>query len=259
MRFRSSLFAVLVACGSGNEPAQVVPQQQPVVVTRTVQPTPVRSGMVQLPQIAVSELPLDQTPAPWTLTASDGSGLVATRVEAKAVTQGPLAFTELHLYFANVENRIREGTFAITLPSGAAVSRFAMETNGQWMEAEVVEKQVARRAYEDFLHRKQDPALMEKAPGNQFTARVFPIEANSVKHVIVSFSQELPGMRYVLPLRGLPKVKQLEVELHTPAGDQKLTKQDWLPDRDFVSAAETTAEAVTANGIVVAPSPDRTG
>ncbi len=252
MRFRSSLFAVLVACGSGNEPAQVVPQQQPVVMTRTVQPTPVRSGMVQLPQIAVSELPLDQTPAPWTLTASDGSGLVATRVEAKAVTQGPLAFTELHLYFANVENRIREGTFAITLPSGAAVSRFAMETNGQWMEAEVVEKQVARRAYEDFLHRKQDPALMEKAPGNQFTARVFPIEANSVKHVIVSFSQELPGMRYVLPLRGLPKVKQLEVELHTPAGDQKLTKQDWLPDRDFVSAAETTAEAVTANGIVVA-------
>ena len=141
------------------------------------------ASFVQLPQIAVSELPLDQTPAPWTLTASDGSGLVATRVEAKAVTQGPLAFTELHLYFTNVEDRIREGTFAITLPANAAVSRFAMETNGQWMEAEVVEKQVARRAYEDFLHRKQDPALMEKAAGNQFTARVFPIEANSGSRV----------------------------------------------------------------------------
>jgi tetratricopeptide (TPR) repeat protein len=252
MRFRSSLFAVLVACGSGAEPAQVVSQPAPVVAARTVEAPPVRSAMVQLPQLAVSELPLDQTPAPWTLTASDGSGLVATKVEAKAVMQGPLAFTELHLYFTNVENRIREGTFAITLPAGAAVSRFAMETNGQWMEAEVVEKQVARRAYEDFLHRKQDPALMEKAPGNQFTARVFPIEANSVKHVIVSFSQELPGTRYVLPLRGLPKVKQLEIELHTPAGDQKLTKQEWLPDADFVSTAETSAEAITAGGIVVA-------
>jgi len=73
-----------------------------------------------------------------------------------------------------------------------------------------------------------------------------------VKHVIVSFSQELPGARYVLPLRGLPKVKQLEVELHTPAGDQKLTKQDWLPDADFVSTTETSAEAITAGGIVVA-------
>jgi len=210
------------------------------------------ASFVQLPQIAVSELPLDQTPAPWTLTASDGSGLVATRVEAKAVTQGPLAFTELHLYFTNVEDRIREGTFAITLPANAAVSRFAMETNGQWMEAEVVEKQVARRAYEDFLHRKQDPALMEKAAGNQFTARVFPIEANSVKHVIVSFSQELPGMRYVLPLRGLPKVKQLDVALLTPGGEQKLSKRDWQPDADFVSTSETSAEAITAGGVVVA-------
>ncbi len=254
MRFRQSLFALLVACGSSTQPESAPQQQQPLAQRATVvQTTPVRTAsFVQLPQIAVSELPLDQTPAPWTLTASDGSGLVATRVEAKAVTQGPLAFTELHLYFSNVENRIREGTFAITLPSGAAVSRFSMETNGQWMEAEVVEKQVARRAYEDFLHRKQDPALMEKGAGNQFTARVFPIEANSVKHVIVSFSQELPGMRYVLPLRGLPKVKQLDVELHTPTGDQKLSKRDWLPDADFASSAEASAEAITANGIVVA-------
>jgi len=254
MRAPSSLFALLVACGTNSQPEPVALTQAPtpVAVSRPVQATPVRSALVQLPQIAANELPLDQTPAPWTLTASDGSGLVATRVEAKAVVQGPLAFTELHLYFANVESRIREGTFAITLPSGAAVNRFAMETNGQWMEAEVVEKQVARRAYEDFLHRKQDPALMEKAPGNQFTARVFPIEANSVKHVIVSFSQELPGARYVLPLRGLPKVQQLEVALQTPAGEQKLTERDWLPDRDFVSTIDTAAEAITAGGIVVA-------
>ena len=77
-----------------------------------------------------------------------------------------------------------------------------MKVNGVWQEGEVVEKQAARRAYEDFLHRKQDPALMEKAEGNQFTARVFPIPAKGVKHLVVSFSQELPGERYVLPLRG---------------------------------------------------------
>ena len=253
MRFRSSLFALLVACASGAQPEPVVEQATPVQSQQVVKAPPVQAAsFVQLPQIAVTELPLDQTPAPWTLTASDGSGLVATKVEAKAVTQGPLAFTELHLYFANVENRIREGTFAITLPAGAAVNRFAMETNGQWMEAEVVEKQVARRAYEDFLHRRQDPALMEKAPGNQFTARVFPIEANSIKHVIVSFSQELPGMRYVLPLRGLPKTRQIDVSLLTPTGEQKLSKTDWLPETDFVSTAETSAEAITAGGIVVA-------
>jgi tetratricopeptide (TPR) repeat protein len=254
MRIRAALFALLVACGSGDERAPQTSRVAPAVVS----PTPVVTvGSVALPELTRISMPLEQVPAPWTLTASDGSGLVATRVDAKAVVQGPLAFTELHLYFANTENRIREGTFAITLPSGAAVSRFAMETNGRWMEAEVVEKQVARRAYEDFLHRKQDPALMEKAPGNQFTARVFPIEAKSVKHVVVSFSQELPGERYVLPLRGLPKVGQVDVELATTNFDgtrekQTLSKRDWQPEMDFVSTAPTAAEAITSGQIVVA-------
>src|ERR1041385_6628765 len=118
---------------------------------------------------------------PFALTASDGSGLVLERLDAKAVVEGPLAFTELHLYFHNPEPRVREGTFEITLPPGAAVSRFAMENQGAFMEAEVVDKMLARRAYEDFLHRRQDPALLEKGAGNQFTARVFPIPADAEK------------------------------------------------------------------------------
>jgi len=73
-----------------------------------------------------------------------------------------------------------------------------------WQEAEVVEKMLARRAYDDFLHRRQDPALLEKAPGNEFTARVFPIPPNADKHIIISYSQELRDAPYVLPLRGLP-------------------------------------------------------
>src|SRR5688572_27913221 len=58
--------------------------------------------------------------APVSLTASDGSGLRLTSLEARAVLYGPLAFTELHLSFANDEQRVREGTFAIQLPEGAA-------------------------------------------------------------------------------------------------------------------------------------------
>src|SRR5947208_3071528 len=127
---------------------------------------PVTASITPMQVVEPSGPVVREVAPPWTLTASDGSGLLLTRVDAKAVVQGPLAFTELHLYFHNPEARQREGTFAITLPADAAVSRFAMENNGQWMEAEVVEKMVARRAYEDFLHRKQDPALLEKAEGN---------------------------------------------------------------------------------------------
>src|SRR5258706_13290200 len=149
MSLRSSLFLAL--CASCNSAPSVPPQT----------PTPASSVRVPLraaPQsIAKQQIAHEDLEPPWTLTASDGSGLLLSRVEAKAVMEGPLAFTELHLYFYNQENRVREGTFQITLPQGAAVSRFAMETNGQFMEAEVVEKQLQRRAYEDFLHRKQDP------------------------------------------------------------------------------------------------------
>jgi len=257
MRIRAVLFGLLVACGSGDQRAELQPSPPPIKPPQQLAPPITRGYAVTLPEVALRAMPLDQVQAPWALTASDGSGLRATRVEAKAAVQGPLAFTELHLYFANTESRIREGTFAITLPAGAAVSRFAMETDGRLQEAEVVEKQLARRAYEDFLHRRQDPALMEKAAGNQFTARVFPIPANGTKHLVISFSQELPGARYTLPLRGLPKVEQLEVELAITKLDgsraeQKLSKRDWQPDQDFVSTAPTTAEAIAAGTLVIA-------
>lgn len=262
MRIRHALFGLLVACQTPSHPSE--PDRPAPRPTRKPTETAQAIGSgkviaVPLPVIAASAqpMPLEQVPAPWTLTASDGSGLLATRVEAKAVVQGPLAFTELHLHFANTENRVREGTFAITLPPGAAVSRFAMENEGTWMEAEVVEKQMARRVYEDFLHRKQDPALMEKAEGNQFTARVFPIPAKGTKHLVLSFSQELPGERYVLPLRGLPKVERVDVSLDTTNIDgsrvhQVLNERNWQPDRDFVSNAATTAEAISSGQIVVA-------
>src|ERR1043165_4556882 len=148
MSLRSSLFlALCAACNSAPQPAE-----QTTTVSSVPVPLTAATQSIAKQQIAHEDIQ-----PPWTLTASDGSGLLLSRVEAKAVMEGPLAFTELHLYFFNQENRIREGTFQITLPQGAAVSRFAMETNGQWMEAEVVEKQLARRAYHALLHRKHDP------------------------------------------------------------------------------------------------------
>src|SRR5215472_13572118 len=97
---------------------------------------------------------------PVTLTAPDGTGLTLARLTARAVLEGPLAFTELRLAFVNPEARTLEGTFKIALPQGASISRFAMLIDDRWQEGEVVERQRARVAYEDFLHRKRDPALL---------------------------------------------------------------------------------------------------
>ncbi|MBL0215773.1 MAG: hypothetical protein IPQ07_18070 [Myxococcales bacterium] len=263
MRIRPSfvLLGIVAACSGKGEPAKPTSTAPSTSAKASILPVmeQAKVAAIPLPLFQSSSQIAGQEPqqAPWTLTASDGSGLMVTKVEAKAVLQGPLAFTELHLYFHNTENRIREGTFAITLPSGAAVSRFAMEQDGQFMEAEIVEKQLARRAYEDNLHRRQDPALLEKGAGNQFTARVFPIPAKADKHLVISFSQELPGTRYALPFRGLPKVEALDISLEVTGADGKRTKQvlnqrNWTPDRDFVSEAPSAAEALSAGQYVVA-------
>lgn len=129
-------------------------------------------------------------PAPLSLTASDGTGLRLVSLSARAVVEGPIAFTEMDLLFKNPNNRQVEGRFEITLPDGAAISRFAMriDTGSKriWQEAEVVERQKARQTYDQFLHRNVDPALLEKKAGNQFRARVFPItdrELNSHSHL----------------------------------------------------------------------------
>ncbi|MGH7435859.1 MAG: VIT domain-containing protein, partial [Polyangiaceae bacterium] len=132
--------------------------------------------------------------APWVaLTASDGTGLTMTALAARAVIEGPLAFTEVHMTFENPRPRVLEGTFKVVLPQGASVSRFAMRVADRWQEGEVVEKQHAREAYEDFLHRKQDPALLETSAGNELSARVFPIPAGGTKEILISYAEEVRG------------------------------------------------------------------
>ena len=189
---------------------------------------------------------------PMSLTASDGSGLRLTSLTGRAVVQGPLAFTELHLTFHNPEDRVREGRFTITLPPEAAISRFAMKLADGWQEAEVVERQLARQIYEDFLHRRQDPALLEKKAGNEFRARIFPIPASGDKEILISYSQKLtgPDAPYKLFLSGLPKMDSLEITAFI--GEQttqkrasslggvmvthkvvKVNEKNYAPDRDF--------------------------
>lgn len=197
--------------------------------------------------------PEAESAAPISLTASDGTGLALVALEADGVLEPPLAFTELHLTFENPRDQRIEGRFRIALPPGAALSRFAMKNDGGWQEGEVVERQRARVAYEDFLHRRQDPALLEQEAGNEFSARVFPIPARGRKELIVSYSHALPrgDEPYVIPLHGLSEIGRLDLRVllgGRPAAGApssnlggevserrvvELHKQGWTPDRDF--------------------------
>ncbi|MDC3952586.1 VIT domain-containing protein [Polyangium jinanense] len=197
----------------------------------------------------------DRSGAPVSLTSPDGVGLVITSLEVAAAVEDPLAFTELHFTFKNPEPRTIEGRFELVLPPGATISRFAMKNADGWKEGEVVELKAARVAYEDFLHRRADPALLEKQAGNRFQARVFPIPASGEKEIIVSYSQSLASRAdpYRAYLRGLPRMGTFDMRvIERRRGDKgepvrrihSFKQADFAPDRDFVLPLAAGAKAV---------------
>ena len=216
------------------------------------------SAALLLPLLAPLLAAVAPVEAPVSLTTAEGVGLKLTVLDADAVVVGPLAFTELRLSFENPQDRVIEGRFRLVLPDGAAVSRFAMKIDGRFMEGEVVEKQAARRAYEDFLHRRQDPALLEQASPNEFTARVFPIPAKGQKELIVSYSQELSSSSapFVVPLLGLPEIGSFSVRVRQ--GDAVVVheqKKRFVPARDVVVPLSSTRSLRSDDVLVARVSP----
>ena len=209
--------------------------------------------------------------SPLSLTAGDGAGLVLKGYESNTVLDGFIAFTEIKLKFYNPENRQREGRFRITLPDNAHLARFAMQIDGRWQEGEVVEKEKAVRAYEDFLHRKQDPALLESDAGNEFSARIFPIPAKGDKDLIVSYSTVLDTEppQYTIPLVGLPEIDNFKVTVlydekefqqenqkTTPVKDEgntvnrkvfSIQKKNYKPERDYAFEHKTKGNLYLKN------------
>ena len=201
----------------------------------------------------------DYAQVPLSLTSGEGAGLRLVALHARGVIAGPLAVTQLEARFENPEDRVIEGRFTINLPEGASVSRLAMRIGDHWQEAEVVELRAARRAYEDFLHQRQDPLLLERDAGTRFRARVFPIPARGVKDITITYSHELvaTGGEYRIPLLGLPEIADLQVEvfIEKPTGAQGtvgFSRVDAIPAGDFVVAAPAEVVGVRAGDLVAA-------
>jgi hypothetical protein len=123
------------------------------------------------------------------------------RVAVNVSRAGDYAFTEVEHVFYNPNDQQLEGTFYFPLPDGAMPLGLAMEINGRMMEGEMVERQKARETYEAIVDSMRDPALLEWQDGNRFKLRVFPIEPNAEKRVILRYGAPLAatidGWEYV--------------------------------------------------------------
>ncbi len=112
--------------------------------------------------------------------------------------------------YHNKRNFQMEGEYLFTMPDHAMISNFAIWEDGDRLKGVILEKQKARRIYEEIKARMVDPGLFEKKDDetiNKFSVRVFPIPANGYKRIEIQYTELLPTpflkMAYILPLKPL--------------------------------------------------------
>jgi Ca-activated chloride channel family protein len=110
-------------------------------------------------------------------------------VEIKIDNQ--VAQTTVDQVFRNDYPRDLEGTYIFPLPLDASISKFSMFVGGEELKGEILDRDRARRIYEDIVRRRKDPALLEYYNQGMFRARVYPIPAHGETRIKLGYSQVL--------------------------------------------------------------------
>jgi Ca-activated chloride channel family protein len=134
-----------------------------------------------------------------------GGQLEIVSQDVEVIVNNGIAVTTVTQEFRNLENRQVEALYTFPVPEEASVSNFSMWIKGKEMTGEVVEKERARKIYNSYKRRKRDPGLLEQNDYKSFEMRIFPIEANAIQKVQITYYQELKSNRnwctYVYPLK----------------------------------------------------------
>jgi len=135
--------------------------------------------------------------------AGDSKALKLKDVSIRIVQRGHLARTEWIMTYQNNENQDLRGDFIFPLPDQASVSDVGLYFGDQLRHGVVVEREQGRRAYEDIVHRRVDPALAEWSNSNLFRLDVYPIPAKGEKKIFVSYDQrlEISEQQFIYSLR----------------------------------------------------------
>ena len=115
-----------------------------------------------------------------------------------------VATTHVDQVFVNEGRHEVEGTYIFPLPEEATISEFSMWVDGERLEGQVLERDEARRIYEDIVQRRRDPALLEYVGRDAFQASIYPIPPGGERRIELEYSEVLEVdnglVEYVYPL-----------------------------------------------------------
>lgn len=270
---KTKLLAILLAAGA--LAASFAPQTPAASADGLVI---VECPPIVVPQPAPGIFP-PVTPRPVPPIRRDCSTYLTVKNHNVTVTlDNQIARTRVDQTFINDSTYALEGTYIFPLPEDAAISEFSMWVDGTRIEGKALDKNEARRIYEDIVRRQRDPALLEYVGRNAFQARIYPIPPQSEKRVEIEYAQILKAagglVRYVYPLnteKFSPKpLKNVSVTatikstatlkaIYSPSHDVSITRKgeyearvgyeasNVKPDRDFVLYYSVAPEDIGLN------------
>lgn len=152
---------------------------------------------------AASAHPAQPAAPDWPAQSDPGVVLETHRVDVEITDQ--IARTRITQVFLNEGHRPAEGTYLFPLPEGVTISDLVMVIDGVPIQARILEKDEARRIYDEIVRQLRDPALLEYVGTNAIQANVFPIPPGEKRTLEIEYSQLLPVedglVNYVYPLR----------------------------------------------------------
>ncbi|MEO7216169.1 VIT domain-containing protein [Mucilaginibacter sp.] len=147
-----------------------------------------------------------------TVDGKSNNGVTLQNLKIDVAIYGNISRTTWQMTFHNSTNRILEGTLLFPLKDGVSVSRYALDINGKMREAVPVDRGKGTVVFESIERRRVDPGLLEKVAGNTFRTRIYPINPNSTRTVIIGYEEEIPmaangSLKFTLPLNLQDTVK----------------------------------------------------
>ncbi len=131
---------------------------------------------------------------------------------------GQLGQGEINATLYNQGDKELEGEFEFMLPAGAVVTGYAIDLEngekGTLIDGVLLEKEKAKRTYENQVRGQVDPGLANVSREGVFTTQIYPINPEDTRSLRVKFSFAIDGNNGLqLPIATDHKVENWDIEV----------------------------------------------
>ncbi|MCE9557289.1 MAG: VWA domain-containing protein [Planctomycetes bacterium] len=134
-------------------------------------------------------------PHPWPIPRPQPMPVQSTYKIKELSVEGRLkdqvADVQVSQTFVNTGSRVMEVAFVFPLPYDGAINRLTFMVDGKELDAKLLDAKEARKIYESYVRKNQDPALLEWMGTGMFRTSVFPVPPGAERKVSLRYSQLL--------------------------------------------------------------------